>query len=142
MRVRSGWMLRHPIQAKYLLIVLLAMVAPTFVIGFGFYNLVFNMLALQMAFPEAISANLIPVIERVNHLLLIVLPILALIILWFGLAISHRFAGPIERLESELDHILEGDLSHRIQTRKRDDLKGVVQRINKLLDKLRPVSRS
>ena len=135
MRLRTRWIMKHPVQAKYLLIVILAMLAPTLVIGFCFYNLVFNLLALQLVFPEAIMANLVPVIERVNMLLAVSLPVLAVLVLWFALIVSHRFAGPIERLERELDRILDGDYSHRIDMRKKDDLKGVGKRINALLNK-------
>ena len=137
MRIRTQWTMKHPIQAKYLLIVIFSMLAPTIVIGFCFYNLVFNLLALQMVFPEAIMANLVPVIERVNMWLAISLPPLALVVLWVALVISHRFAGPIERLEKELDRVLAGDYSHKIETRQKDDLRGVVSRINALLDKLK-----
>ncbi len=137
MKMRTQWMMKHPIQSKYLLIVIFAMLAPMLVIGFCLYNLVFNLLALQLVFPEAIMANLVPVIERVNKWLIMSLPVLALVVLWVALVISHRFAGPIERLESELDKVLAGDHDHRIDTRKKDDLKGVVQRINAILDLLK-----
>jgi methyl-accepting chemotaxis protein len=134
MQARFRWLTKHPIQAKYLWIVILAMIAPAAVIGFCLYHLAFNLLAMQMAFPEAIATNITPVIERVNRILWIALPILAFLIAWLAVIISHRFAGPIERLESELDQILTGDRSHRISLRKRDDLRGVVERINRLLE--------
>ena len=103
---RVKWFMRHPIQAKYLLLVLLAMLAPIVLLGFCFYTLVFELLARQLVFPEAIFANLNPVVDRVNNLLLLALPALVLLILWCALVISHRFAGPIERLEIDLDRIL------------------------------------
>ena|SRR3989338_622406 len=137
MRLRTKWLMKHPIQAKYLLIVILAMLAPTFLIGFCFYNLVFNLLAKQMVFPEAIMANLVPVIERINLFLVLALPAILLIILWFALVISHRFAGPIERLETDLDEILRGNYAHKIRMRKKDDLAGVGNRINALLQRLK-----
>ena len=116
MRIRTQWTMKHPIQAKYLLIVIFAMLAPTIVIGFCFYNLVFNLLALQMVFPEAIMANLVPVIERVNMWLAISLPPLALVVLWVALVISHRFAGPIERLEKELEiHFVAKKKEYRLE---------------------------
>ena len=133
---RAKWFMRHPIQAKYLLLVLVAMLAPILLIGFCFYTLVFDLLARQMVFPEAIFSNLVPVVERVNTLLALTLPALALIILWFALVISHRFAGPIERLEADLDRILAGETKHRIRLRKNDDLKGVADRVNALVKRL------
>lgn len=130
---RAKWLMKHPVQAKYLLLVLVAMLAPMLLIGFCFYTLVFDLLARQLVFPEAIFANLVPVIDRVNGFLVMTLPALSLVILWCALVISHRFAGPIERLEADLDRILAGETNHRIRLRKNDDLKGVADRINALV---------
>ena len=135
---RMKWFMRHPIQAKYLLLVLVAMLAPMLLIGVCFYTLVFQLMARQLVFPEAIFANLVPVIERINSLLAWTLPALALVILWCALVISHRFAGPVERLEEGLDRILSGDKHHRVRLRKNDDLKGVADRINALVRRLDP----
>ena len=129
---RIKWFMRHPVQAKYLLLVLVAMLAPILLFGFCFYTLVFDLLAKQLVFPEAIFSNLEPVIDRINNLLIVALPALILVILWCALVISHRFAGPIERLENDLDQILAGDAHHKVRLRKNDDLKGVAGRINVL----------
>ena len=137
MKVRAKWFMKHPIQAKYLLIVILAMLIPVLLIGFCLYNLIFNLLAKQMVFPEAIMANLVPVIDRVNAFLMLALPIAVLIILWSATVISHRVAGPIEPIEGDVDQILAGDYTHRVHVRKRDDLMGVTKRINALLPLLK-----
>ena len=137
MRFRTKWFTGQSLQTKYLLIVILAMLAPMLVIGFCLYHLVFTLLAIQMAFPEAIMANLVPVIQKVNMILAISLPILTLLILWLAMMISHRFAGPIERLERELDQALAGDYNHQLTLREKDDLRGVVDRINVLLGRLK-----
>lgn len=136
MALRIKWFMRHPIQAKYLLLVLVAMLAPILLIGFCFYTLVFELLARQLVFPEAIYGNLVPVLERVNNLLILTLPVLVFGILWCALVISHRFGGPIERMENDLDQILAGDFNHKIRLRKNDDLKGVANRINALTKRL------
>lgn len=133
MKWRGKWLMKHPIQAKYLLLVLIAMLAPMLLLGFCFYTLVFDLMARQLVFPEAIFGNLVPVIERINAVLALTLPALSLVILWCALVISHRFAGPIERIEADLDRILAGETNHRIRLRKNDDLKGVADRINALI---------
>ena len=135
---RIKWFMRHPIQAKYLLLVLVAMLAPILLIGFCFYTLVFDLLARQLVFPEAIFSNLVPVVERVNNLLILTLPALVFVILWCALVISHRFAGPIERLEDDLDQILSGNIHHKVRLRRKDDLGGVAMRINALTKRLHP----
>jgi len=59
-----------------------------------------------------------------------------LLILW-GVILSHRFAGPIERLERELKAIAENKAhKHRITLRKHDDIRPVAEAINKVLDKM------
>ncbi len=137
MRLRTKWFMKHPIQAKYLLVVILAMLAPTLMIGFCLYHLLFYLLARQIAFPEAIMANLVPVLDKVNALLAVALPVIAVTILIVAIVISHRFAGPIERLEKDLDRILEGDTQHKIHMRKKDDLRGIATRINALVARIK-----
>ena len=136
MKMRTKWIMKHPIQTKYLLIVIMAMLVPTVLVGFCFYSLVFNLLAEQMVFPEAIMANLAPVIERVNMLPTLILPVLVFVTLSVALVISHRFAGPIERLETDLDTILSGRYDYKISMRKKDDLSGVADRINALVKQI------
>lgn len=133
-KTRTRWFMKHRIQAKYLLIVLIAMLGPILLIGFCFYRVVFNLMAKQMVFPEAIMGNLVPVIEHVNGLLIVSLPLLILVVLVAAVIISHRFAGPIERMEHQLDKILAGQTAARIYLRRHDDLTGVATRINRLLD--------
>lgn len=137
MKMRIPWIVKHPIQAKYLLIVILAMLAPTLLLGFCLYHVVFYLFANQLTFPEAIMANVAPVVQRVNSLLIVLLPVMAVFFLFLAVVISHRFGGPIERLERELDRILTGELDHHIHMRKNDDLKGVSTRINTLVERLR-----
>ena len=137
MRLRVKWLMKHPIQAKYLLIVLIAMLGPMLLLGYCLYHLVFNLLAKEMVFPEAIMTNISPVIDEVNSLLVLILPGIILIIIFLALVISHRFAGPIERLENDLDEIIAGDYERKIHVRKRDDLAGIAQRINVIVKILR-----
>ena len=141
MKTRTRWLMKHKTQAKYLLIVLIAMLAPTLLIGFCFYRLVFNLMAKQMVFPEAILGNLVPVIEHVNGLLIVLLPLVVAAVLIAALLISHRFAGPIERMEVQLDKILAGQTGARIYLRKHDDLSGIAKRINFLLDSMPKTGR-
>ena len=134
MKSRTRWVVNHPIQFKYLLIVVAATLLPCLIVGSALYWLVFQLMAEQIAFPEAVFANLVPVIQRINTLLILVLPPILALLLWAAIVSSHRFAGPIERLDSELERILKGDHEHRIRMRKNDDLKQIAEKINALLD--------
>lgn len=137
MKKRISWIVKHPIQSKYLVLMIAAMIIPTAAIGYCLYRLLIYTIADQLAFPEAIAANLVPAVMRVNGVLLLFLPVLALIFLWLAIVMSHRFGGPIERLERELDQILGGDYTHRIRMRESDDLSGVAKRLNKVMDIVR-----
>jgi signal transduction histidine kinase len=77
------------------------------------------------------------VIKEINFILLVGVPPLFLILIVWGIVLSHRFAGPLERIEAELGRIAEkDDYKHRIHLRKRDHLKPLADGINKLLDKI------
>ncbi len=137
MQTRTRWIFRHPLQIKYVLIVIVAILAPTLIVGFCFYKVVFYLLAQQLVLPEAVGETLIPVIERVNLLLIWVIPVVFIAILWLSIAISHQFVGPLERIESGLDKILAGDYEQRIYLREKDDLKQIAAKINMIVDRLR-----
>ena len=63
-------------------------------------------------------------------------PLLLLLFIW-GIIISHRFAGPLERLRRDVENISKsGDYARRLRIRKEDDLKPLADSINRLLDKV------
>ncbi len=88
-----------------------------------------------MAFPEAIANNLMPVLQRVNIILLVSMPIVLLLIWIVALELSHRIAGPLYRLEKELDERISGAKQGPIELRKKDELKLLVDKLNKLIFK-------
>ncbi|MDD5439312.1 MAG: hypothetical protein PHS37_03905 [Candidatus Omnitrophica bacterium] len=124
------------LQFKYLVIIIAAMVLPAVVVGGALYYFIFTFAAEQIGNPDAIAANLIPVLERVNLLIAgLVIPLCALLV-WWGLALSHRFYGPIERIKADLDSIVKGDYNVRFRVRKSDDIHDIVEMMNKILDVL------
>lgn len=133
MRKPFSWVTKHPVQAKYLIIVMLSIAIPTLFLAGCLYFLMFSLMAEQFGIPEGVYSMLMPVFYKINIVLLIGLPAVFLTFFWIGLAISHRFAGPIERLEGELDKVLSGDWARTVSVRQSDDLAGVVQRINRIL---------
>ena len=55
---------------------------------------------------------------------------------WRALIVSHRIAGPIYRLEKDLQNIAKGNFSMRIKFRKKDELKSIAEGINRILDEI------
>jgi len=124
-----------PFQKKILLLVFVAMIVPAGIIAFCLYYLIFNLLAWQLGIPENVAYNLLPVAHRVNLIILIALPITLLVIWRIALELSHRIAGPLYRLEKELDERLVFDKKGPIQVRQKDELSSLAKKINKLIAK-------
>ncbi len=70
-----------------------------------------------------------------SSLVAVILVSLATIIVF--LFISHRFAGPIHRLETELVEIGKGDLTTDIRLRKKDELKPLAAIVNNMVHNIR-----
>lgn len=112
------------------------MVIPTVFVGGCLYYLIFTVLAEQLALPDVIARDLVPVIESINYVLIIGLPIVFVILLTWAVILSYRFVAPLERLEEDLALIDEGDYSVRLQINKDHDLSPIAEIINDLVDQL------
>lgn len=135
--LRTRFLTGRPTQLKYLYLLIASMIIPLAFVGGCLYYLIFTLLAEQLGIPESIAYNLFPVIKKINLILAIGLPPLFLILIIWGIALSHRFAGPLERLENELDRISkDNDYKKRIKVRSYDEMKPIADSINKLLDKI------
>lgn len=125
----------RPAQAKYLGLLMVSMLVPLICAVGCLYYLIFTILAEQLGIPESIAINLFPVIRKINMILLVGMPPIILVLLGWGIVLSHRFVGPLERLESEVVSITKsGDYARRIRVRKGDDIRPVADVINRLLD--------
>ena len=135
--MRINLFTKNRLQLKYLMLIVVAMLVPSLLVGSCLYYFIFTVMAEQLAIPESIAMNLIPVLDKINAILVVgLIPLFILLFIW-GLILSHRFLGPIERLERDLDKILAGDLSVRLKVRDKDDLKDIIDKLNKVLDKIR-----
>jgi len=133
---RKGYLIKSRLQSRYLRVILLAITLPTLLFSFCLYYLIFYLMAEQLGIPESIAYNILPVLRKINIILLCGMPIIVFLLILWGLVISHRIAGPEYRLEKELEKIAQGDLSLRIKFRKKDELAGIARGINKVLDKI------
>ena len=73
---------------------------------------------------------------KFNPIVLVSCAVAVILILWRILILSHRLAGPIYRLEKDLQDIAKGNFSMRIRFRKKDELKSIAEGINKILDEI------
>lgn len=134
--MRKFYLVRNRLERHYLRLIALSIILPTLIVGGCLYYVIFNLMAEQLSIPEVVAYHLLPVVEKVNFVLIVSLPALFLILFSIGLILSRRLVGPIERLERELKGIVSGDLSKRLQLRKDDALRPLVDDINALLDRV------
>lgn len=122
-----------PFERKMLILIFVSAVAPAAIVTVCLYYLIFNQIAWQIGIPEAIAYNVIPVAQKVSAIILISIPIM-LVLIWFvALELSHTIAGPLDRLEKELEARISGEKKGHIKVRKRDELKTLVDKINRIL---------
>lgn len=57
-------------------------------------------------------------------------------LVWLAIRFTHRVAGPIYRIELELDQMIQGDLRGRINLRPNDDVKEMAACVNNFKDLL------
>ena len=112
------------------------MIIPTVVVGGCLYYLIFTVMAEQLVLPDIIARDLLPVIQRINVVLIIGLPAVFIVLLTWAVILSYRFVAPLERLEADIERIDEGDYTVRLQINRDHDLAPVAGVINDLVDKL------
>lgn len=133
---RKRYFIKGSLQVKYLRFIILSMIFPVLLVSGCLYYLIFNIVAQEIAIPESIAYTLFPAVRRVNIIILIGFPVIFIIMLIWAILLSHRIAGPIHRLQKELERISKGDFSVRIKFRRKDEIGQIAEGINKVLDKI------
>ena len=120
-------------QKKLLFVIFASAVVPAGLVTVSLYYLIFNLLVWQIGMPEGVGVYLVPALNKINLVILVSLPIVLLLIWIIALEVSHRIAGPIFRIEKELDTRISGDKIGPIKLRRRDEFKILTDKINQLL---------
>jgi nitrogen fixation/metabolism regulation signal transduction histidine kinase len=127
----------NELHRQTFLLVFLAAILPAFIVTVCLYYLIFGVTSAQVGFPEAIAYNIIPAAKRVTAILLITAPVTILAILILAYNITHRIVGPFDRIVAELDGHIENRRKGHIKIRQADKFHALVEKINKLLDKIK-----
>lgn len=126
----------NKLHRNILLLVFFASLFPALIVAVCLYYLIFNITAQQIGFPEGIAYNIIPAAKTVISILSVAAPFSILAILILAFNITHRIVGPFDRILRELDESMEGKRRGSIVLRPNDKFQPLVDRINKLLNKL------
>lgn len=101
------------------------------------YYLIFNIVASEIGFPEAIGYALIPAAKRTAGIAIVGFLVSVVFIWMWAWEVSHRLVGPLDRLCRELDERIAGKKKGYIFFRRGDYLAVLVGRINALLERLK-----
>lgn len=134
---RSRFCIANRFQRKILSLVFFSTVVPMVVAVVCLYYLTFNIIAGEIGIPEAIGYTLIPAAKR-TALIAVIGFLVSVCLLWmWALVVSHRLAGPLERLAKELDERISGKKRGHIYFRKKDYLAILAGRINAVLERIK-----
>jgi len=125
----------NKLHREVFLTVLTATLLPCIVMTIALYYVIFNVMAGQLAIPEAIAYNIIPAARKVSLILIWAAPATVFIILLLAYRITYRILGPFDRIVRELDECASGKKQGHVSIRKSDKFKPLVDGINKLIDK-------
>ena len=77
------------------------------------------------------------------ELLLVILPplllndlVIMILFIVLGILGTHRIAGPVYRIEVDIERVLGGEKGVRVRTRKRDAFPDLAERVNDLIERI------
>jgi hypothetical protein len=118
------------------LLLFMASLIPTLAVTVYLYHLILSVIALKID-ERVLQYNLVFVVNKATLTLIITAPVIILGMLLFTNRLTHSIVGPFDRLISELDKHIESKKEGHISIRKNDKFRPLVDKINKLLDRLK-----
>ena len=84
---------------------------------------------LEKVYPQY---KLTPIMKTIREKLILNLILMTPVIIILSIFLSHKIAGPIYRLETDIEELSKGNLRKRVRLRKGDELKTIADQINNL----------
>lgn len=133
---RGKRLFANKMHRELFVIISLAALIPALIATVSLFYIIFQIMADQMVFPEAIAANLIPAARKVAFIIFLALPATIAVLLFIAHKLTHAIVGPFDRIVTELDAILADTKTGAIIIRKKDKFQPLVDRINQLIKRL------
>ena len=124
----------HPIQRKYFFLSLVPLIVCAFLLLF----LVFTPLTLSFLGP-AFDPEKVATLGQIHALAVRIWPAVLLSMLVISLVsifVTHKFAGPLYRIERVMQGIAEGNLPSSIRVRSDDDLQDLARHLDKAFGRI------
>lgn len=124
--------IKRALQMKYVMLVFISVLVTMSIVSLDVYYIVGKLMINELG-----DANLVPLIKAASRLLAIHLSIYCLLVLLISVFVSHKFAGPIFRLEKIAESIADGHLDVTANFRKGDELFETAETLNRMIESLR-----
>lgn len=133
---RKQYVIAARFQLRYILYILLFLYIGAAIAGYTVYYTAWVTLGGKLAsvYPRG---RLIYIFRDANIALLIRLILITPIFVVIGIIISHRIAGPISRIGAYIDSLIQGNYTHGLILRKKDELKQLAVKMSELCYDLR-----
>ncbi|MFH1305242.1 MAG: hypothetical protein ABIH74_02425 [Candidatus Omnitrophota bacterium] len=130
-RKRKRYFISGKFQLKYIAYILLFLYAGAAIGGYTVYYTTWVILGEKLAnvYP---AGRLVYIFHAANMTLLFRILLITPIFAVIGMFLSHRIAGPIYRIGTYIDSLIQGDYSRDLRLRKRDELKSVAAKLSEL----------
>ncbi|MFC1632250.1 hypothetical protein ACFL1I_06470 [Candidatus Omnitrophota bacterium] len=113
-----------------------ACVIPALIAVIAIVYLIFDIMAEQLMFPEAVTYNIGPVVQKVLMVFMVAVPLSIVLMLIFALNITHKIVGPFDRIVRELSDYADGKKKDQIRIREGDKFFPLVNKVNILIERL------
>lgn len=133
---RSNILPHKDLQYKIVIRILAVAILGMVLVGGIIYLVIWN----ELTSPAYSSGNLsiIQVFDRVHKILFAGVPLAVALIIWLGLFISHRIAGPLVRLNHGMRGLSEGNWpKHPMKFRKGDEHHHLAEQFNCMVEKVK-----
>ena len=124
--------IKRALQMKYVFLVFLTVLLTVSIVSLDLYYIIGKIYVNQIG-----SENFMAILKGAARLLAIHLPIYFVIVIIVSVFISHKFAGPIFRLEKVAEAISKGDLTVQAVLRQGDELFETAEAMNQMIELLR-----
>lgn len=129
--LKRQYLINKPLQIKYALMIGGVLIFMLMLVEVHTY------LTIQSILPNLFSSVIGRHVKNLQFWLVVNSLIYLAVVAVLSVVISHRIAGPLYRLETSLQDVLEsGDTSKRISLRKGDEFQSLADLINQLLERL------
>ena len=124
----------RPLQYRFIGAMLLILLALS---GIGLATVYVTLWTTLRAFGLEHDAVMVALFTTVGWSLALEFLIVAPFVIWMGVLLTHKVAGPLVRIQAALNRITNGNYDVHLQLRKLDALKDLAEDINRLAASLR-----